>query len=75
MNKYRVDRASSKRTPCGMVSALYIGDDWAEARRIYDAADTGLDPWGEPNAAYGVLVSVWNERARDYVVKMRKGLD
>lgn len=73
MNTYRVDRNNAPVTPCGMNSILYIGDNYQQARKVYDAAQTGLDAWGQPNATYGVVLSVWNGESA-YVVKCMKGL-
>ena len=74
MNNYRVDRAMSATVPCGMNSILYIGDSWREARRVYAATAPGKDAWGQPNDAYGVLLSVWSDNLRWYDVKCSKGL-
>lgn len=74
MNKYRVDRANSLCVPCGMNSICYIGDSWDEARKVYTYLDTGKDAWNQPNPAYGVVLSVWNEVKNDYVIKCSKGL-
>ena len=75
MNKYRVDRANCKVTPCGMNSIVYIGDNWSKARAVYDTTTGGLDAWGQPNSLYGVILSVWDEGKRDYIVKAVKGLE
>lgn len=72
MNTYRVDRTSSRCVPCGMNSLLYLGDDPRAARRVFSEAQAGLDMWNQPNAAYGVILSVWN--GCDYIVKCEKGL-
>ncbi len=64
----------SLTVPCGMNSILYIGDNWAEAREVYDAMAPGKDAWNNPNPAYGVLLSVWSDNLRDYVVNCSKGL-
>jgi len=74
MNKYRVDRADSLRTPCGMNSILYIGDSSDDAVQVYNHVDPGKDCWNQPNRAYGVILSVWSDGARDYIVKRSKGL-
>ncbi len=74
MNTYRVDRAMSLVTPCGMNSILYIGDSAYEAAKVYNYADPGKDAWNQPNAAYGVILSVWNPDANDYRIKRSKGL-
>jgi hypothetical protein len=72
--KYRVDRVTNARTPCGMNSIRYIGDNWNVARALFDRISTGLDTWDQPNADYGVILSVWDESRRDYVVKCSRGL-
>lgn len=74
MNNYRVDRAMSLTVPCGMKSILYIGDSLNDALKVYTYADPGKDAWNQPNAAYGVILSVWNASANDYRVKRSKGL-
>lgn len=73
MNTYRVDRANTLRTPCGMNSILYIGDDIVAAREAFAKARTGLDAWGQPNPDYGVLMSRWSNNLQDYVILQRKG--
>lgn len=72
MNKYRVDRASSRSVPCGMGSIRYIGDSWEEAVRTFRQLQAGLDAWNQPNPAYGVILSVW--KVDKYTVKLDKGL-
>jgi hypothetical protein len=74
MNKYRVDRADSLRTPAGMNSILYIGESFEEARKVYTYHEPGKDAWNQPNRAYGVLLSVWSANLNDYIVKCSKGL-
>ena len=74
MNTYRVDRANSLQTPCGMNSLLYIGDSLDEAVKVYSYMDPGKDWWNVPNSAYGVILSVWNADANEYRVKRSKGL-
>ena len=71
-NEYRVDVASCKATPCGMNSIKYIGSSFSKAEKAFRDAETGKDAWNQPNAAYGVILSVWN--GSEYVVKMSKGL-
>lgn len=73
MAKYRVDRCKGPIAPCGMNSLLYLGDDWRAANRAYDNAETGLDPWGQPNTVYGVALFIWD--GKDWRWKRRKGLD
>ncbi len=72
--KYRVDRVTNAQTPCGMNSIRYIGDSWKVARALFERIPTGFDAWDQPNAAYGVILSVWDDNKRDYVVKCSKGL-
>ena len=72
--KYRVDRVDSMRVPCGMNSIRYVGDSWEMARRTFNLIDTGKDAWGQDNPAYGVVLSVWDNDERDYVIKCVKGL-
>jgi hypothetical protein len=60
-----------------MNSLLYLGDNFKAARRAYDAARPGIDMWGNENAAYGVILSVWRGPGKyrgEYVVKCQKGL-
>ena len=72
--KYRVDASQSPEiVPCGMNSLKYLGNDWRAACNIFDATRTGLDAWSRPNETYGVILSVWSETKRDYVVKKSKG--
>jgi hypothetical protein len=65
MNKYRIDRADSQVTPCGMNSIIYIGDKASRARDCFYREHGGLDPWGKSNPQYGLLFSKWN--GTDYV--------
>lgn len=74
-NSYRVDRANSRRVPCGMNSILYIGDNWEKARKVYAAAEIGRDSWNNENITYGVILSVWDSSKNDYIVKCEKGLN
>jgi hypothetical protein len=74
MNTYRVDRADSLQSPCGMNSLLYIGDNIDEAVKVYTYHDPGKDSWNVPNSAYGIILSVWNAGANEYRVKRSKGL-
>lgn len=73
-NKYRVDRVSSRRVPCGVNSIEYIGNDWNKAREVFHHTEVGIDEWGAPSERYGVILSVWNDEKRDYVIKCEKGL-
>lgn len=73
MNKYRVDRANCRVTPCGMNSLLYLGDDIHEAFDAFDGAETGIGNWGQPCPLYGVLLSSWNPETNAYVVISHKG--
>ena len=72
--RYRVDRAISARTPCGMNSIRCMTGNWSEARRVYEALTPGRDMCEQPNAAYGVILSVWDDTKRDYIIKCRKGI-
>ena len=74
MNKYRVDRVNSKIVPCGMNSILYIGDSFKQALAVYNRSDIGLDWWNKPNITYGVILSIWDDANREYVIKCSKGL-
>jgi hypothetical protein len=67
MSKYRVDRALDSNTPCGMNSVLYLGNSEYHARKVFLASAPGKDPWNQDNPEYGVLLSMWNSVARDYV--------
>lgn len=76
MNNYRVDRnKSSVIVPCGMASIIYIGDNWAEARKVFDGALTGRDSWGNPNECYGLTLSVWSDTKRNYIVKATRNIN
>lgn len=74
MNTYRVDRVINRQVPCGMNSIRYIGDSFKVAKALFDKEPTGFDAWGQPNAAYGVVLSVWNPERNEYVVKCERGL-
>lgn len=75
MNNYRVDRnKSSVIVPCGMTSILYIGDNWADARTVFDNETTGRDAWGNPNECYGLTLAVWSEDKRDYIIKATRNI-
>lgn len=71
MNAYRVDRANSRRVPCGMNSLRYLGDNAKDAHKVFDQLESGFDSWNQPNLTYGVIFSVWN--GEDYVIKREKG--
>ena len=73
-NIYRVDRNDELRVPCGMMSILFMGNSLQAARNSFARHAPGFDFWGKPNAAYGVILSRWNESARDYVVIESKGV-
>lgn len=70
----RVDRVNQPCVPCGMNSILYLGGDFRAAKREYDRAEVGVDTWGQPNASYGVVLSVWDATKHNYVIKCRKGV-
>lgn len=74
MNEYRVDRADSKKVPCGMNSIIYTGRSIGHALRAFSAAAVGVDSWGKPNPAYGVILSKWDSARRDYVTQAQRGV-
>jgi hypothetical protein len=74
MNTIRVDTSNVKRTPCGMNSIRYIGDNMESARRAFNHSAIGYDAWGKPNADYGIILSKWSPSKNDYVVIDSKGL-
>jgi len=55
-NKYRVDVTDTLVVPCGMSTIRYLGMDIDRARKVFD------DTQGN------VLLSMWNEDTRDFVV-------
>lgn len=68
MNDYRVDRADSKRTPCGMNSIMWIGNSEHQARVAFEMTEPGKDAWGKESATYGVILSRWSYAEGDYIV-------
>ena len=72
--KYRVDVASSRSVPCGMNSIKYLGNDWQDARATFAETEAGEDGWNQPNALYGVILSVWDDNKQQYIIKCEKGL-
>lgn len=72
--KYRVDFASSMMCPCGMNSIRYAGNNWNAAKGMFDRLPIGFDVWDKPNAAYGVILSVWDDARKDYIIKCSKGI-
>jgi len=72
MNRYKVDRANTLQAPVGMTAMLYVGDDLATARKVFDNAQPGLSPWGELHKSYGILLTEWKETS--YQVLMSKGI-
>ncbi len=74
MNTYRVDRSTSRVTPCGMNSILYVGDSVIQARKVFAEAKPGLDPWNKPSN-HGVLFSCWCDVKRAYVPLKFKGVN
>ena len=72
--KYRVDVTTSRYVPCGMNSIKYLGDDRQDALAVFSETEVGKDVWCKPNAAYGVILSVWNQNKQNYVIKCEKGL-
>lgn len=73
MNTYRVDVSNDPRVPCGMCSIRYVGDNYEEAKRTFNKTEAGYDKWSNPNPAYGVLMSKWDNTKQEYVVLSRKG--
>ena len=73
-NQYRVDVVNNRSVPCGMNSIRYIGNNWPKAKAYFYRTDMCRDAWGKPNASYGVILSVWSDEKRDYIIKMEKGL-
>jgi len=74
MNKFRVDRVNTRAVPAGKNSILYIGDDVAKARKLYDNTVPGVDTWNRPDPSYGVVFSRWDARTFQYEVIKAKGL-
>ena len=72
--KYRVDVTPTRSVPCGMNSIKYLGDDWHDARAVFAETKARVDSWGKPNAAYGVILSVWDDSKQQYIIKCEKGL-
>ena len=70
----RVDRVNQRQVLCGMNSLLYLGSDFRKAKQTFDRTLVWLDPWGQPNCTYGVILSVWNPNNNEYVIKCEKGL-
>lgn len=75
MNLYRVDRADSPVTPCGMNSILYMGDSFPQALRAFNAYKPGFNSWDQPSPDHGVLLSAWNQTTNLYEVKKQKWPD
>lgn len=71
---FRVDRVNSMRVPCGMNSIIHISNNWKQARKAFNSSIPGIDKWDKPNTTYGVVLSVWDDNKRDYVIKCSKGL-
>lgn len=65
---YRVDRTDQPRTPCGMNSIIYLGDDPYDARAVFESANPGFTGWNEESATHGVVLSRWSYAEGDYVV-------
>ena len=70
----RVDRVNQRQVPCGMNSLRYLGNDFRKAYLVFKSLEVGLDTWNQPNATYGVILSVWNPDTNEYVIKCEKGL-
>jgi hypothetical protein len=75
MSEYRVDRVDELRVPCGMNSIVYVGRSYSKALRIFNQTDTGIDPWGRPDASYGLALSQYDPHKRDYVITKTKGVE
>jgi len=67
MNDYRVYRADSLYTPCGMNSIVLITSNQREAELVFNHTEPGLDAWNKPDARYGVLLSKWSALANNYL--------
>lgn len=75
-NKYRVDRSKSATvTPVGMASIQYIGNSLSAANRVFATTEHGYDNWEQVDKAYGVVLSVWDEKQSCYVVFDAKGFE
>jgi hypothetical protein len=72
--KYRVDVSQSPSiVPVGMNSLKYLGDNWDKACGAFFVTPPGINAWNRPDESYGVILSIWDESKRDYVVKKQKG--
>ncbi len=71
--RIRVDVVNQPVVPCGMNSIKYLGGNEREAAKDFEATETGRDAWNQPNASYGVVLSVWD--GSRYVIKRRKGIN
>jgi hypothetical protein len=67
MNDYRVDRADSLYTPCGMNSIVLITSNQREAELVFNHTKPGLNAWNKPDPRYGVLLSKWSALANNYL--------
>lgn len=67
MNDYRVDRADSLYTPCGMNSIVLITSSKREAELVFNHTEPGLTAWNQPDPHYGVLLSKWCAIANNYL--------
>jgi hypothetical protein len=56
-----------------MNSIVWAGNSLHEARKAFNRAVPGIDEWSKPNARYGVVLSVWSDEKRDYVIQQWKG--
>lgn len=73
---YRVDRTDNlKKTPIGMNSIIFIGNNLAAAKRAFNSAKTGINAWDKPDASYGVILSKWNSDKNSYIVIDAKAHD
>lgn len=69
MNRYRVDRSlNEKSCPCGMNSLRYLGESLKSATEVFDTLEAKGSMDGK-----GVILSMYDEEKREYVVKRSKG--
>lgn len=58
-----------------MNSIKYLGDSWTQAQKVFNELSPGLDWGNKQNNSYGVLLSIWCDVERDYVIKCTKGFN
>jgi len=66
MIMYRVDRAESLYTPCGMGSIVLLTHNKREAQQVFARTEPGRDKWNRPDPRYGVLLSETSSLSGDY---------